>query len=168
MTPHTTRLARNEDLLGRALHTESGTFQVLGETITQRPLVAKNPEQMDLSWVRRPLVSPGWGHAVSGPGRESNWTAGRYAADGQVRAGALKRRASQVVPGRLFVCQACPGSGAKQDGPTLSVRRREGCSAPLAGRRGRKPIWIDGMSVADLAPWIEAQRESSPTFSLSA
>ena len=34
MTPHTTRLARNEDLLGRALHTESGTFQVLGETIT--------------------------------------------------------------------------------------------------------------------------------------
>ena len=35
---------------GDAFHAESGTFQVLGETITPRPLVAKNPEQMDPSW----------------------------------------------------------------------------------------------------------------------
>lgn len=29
---------------------ETGTFQVVGETITQRPLVAKDPAQMDPSW----------------------------------------------------------------------------------------------------------------------
>lgn len=29
---------------------ESGTFRIDGETITQRPLVAKNPNQMDPDW----------------------------------------------------------------------------------------------------------------------
>lgn len=35
---------------GDAFHAEAGTFELVSGTITQHPIVAKNPEEMDPSW----------------------------------------------------------------------------------------------------------------------